>query len=57
MRSLSQISINTCVRDYSTSATISASTNPREIVFVDDLPKTATRKVRWASLRDREGLE
>jgi acetyl-CoA synthetase len=30
---------------------------PRAIEFVDDLPKTATGKVRRASLRDREGLD
>jgi acetyl-CoA synthetase len=30
---------------------------PRDIEFVDTLPKTATGKVRRASLRDREGLE
>ncbi|MFB6165868.1 MAG: acyl-CoA synthetase [Haloarculaceae archaeon] len=29
---------------------------PRAIEFVDELPKTATGKVRRASLRDREGL-
>ena len=30
---------------------------PRAIEFVDDLPKTATGKVRRATLRDREGLD
>jgi acetyl-CoA synthetase len=30
---------------------------PREIEFVDDLPKTATGKVRRKPLREREGLE
>ncbi|RXK50337.1 acyl-CoA synthetase [Halorientalis pallida] len=30
---------------------------PRDIEFVDDLPKTATGKVRRASLRDRSGLD
>lgn len=29
---------------------------PREIAFVDELPKTSTGKVRRASLREREGL-
>jgi acetyl-CoA synthetase len=29
---------------------------PREIEFVEDLPKTTTGKVRRASLRDREGI-
>jgi acetyl-CoA synthetase len=29
---------------------------PREIEFVEDLPKTSTGKVRRASLREREGL-
>ncbi|MXR51853.1 AMP-binding protein [Halovenus sp. WSH3] len=30
---------------------------PREIEFVDELPKTSTGKVRRASLREREGLQ
>jgi acetyl-CoA synthetase len=30
---------------------------PRDIEFVDDLPKTSTGKVRRASLREREGLQ
>jgi acetyl-CoA synthetase len=30
---------------------------PREIEFVEDLPKTSTGKVRRASLREREGLQ
>jgi acetyl-CoA synthetase len=30
---------------------------PRDVEFVDDLPKTATGKVRRASLREREGLD
>jgi acetyl-CoA synthetase len=30
---------------------------PREIEFVDELPKTTTGKVRRASLREREGLQ
>ena len=30
---------------------------PRAIEFVDELPKTATGKIRRADLRDREGLE
>ncbi len=30
---------------------------PREVEFVDELPKTETGKVRRASLRDREGIE
>lgn len=30
---------------------------PREVEFIDELPKTETGKVRRASLRDREGIE
>jgi acetyl-CoA synthetase len=30
---------------------------PREVEFVEELPKTETGKVRRASLRDREGIE
>ncbi len=30
---------------------------PREIEFLEELPKTTTGKIRRASLRDREGLE
>ncbi len=30
---------------------------PREITFLDELPKTSTGKVRRASLREREGLQ
>jgi acetyl-CoA synthetase len=30
---------------------------PREVAFIDELPKTETGKVKRTSLRDREGIE